>query len=1029
MSLRGLNWQTLTVPLAAGVQTKEDPRTMQAPGLSVAREVQFDETGNLSTRTPYGALSTSIHPSGTISTFRKIVANGDELLLFTDTQLYSWNAKLSKWVHKGQHLAIKVEEEAVFVTTGDQVQADRAELLGTAVYTWQDAASLWLVAVDTVTGQVLAGPTALGTSASRMPRLIALSTKILCFFMPNAGSPALNVIAIDPADPATGFASATTVVVGAANFGQSYDVVRVEGADTAAYVAKRAVTTSYDVGTVTAALAVTSSTKARTCDGAIALACLPAGTHVQVIRGNGGNVQGDYINLSGLADVFTGQAVGTNAGGHIACAYMTDTILGAYRCQVFWSGSTSTTVTYGNWVSNLNSLGTEAVLCRHLVVSSRAFSHGGPYVYFWGQFVGESSFSGASPTAVRAALQNTYFLYRHDGMLCAKAVSTKAGGASTDNYPLPNVQGLGSGVYAFAGIERRIIDIAESTQASRTPGFSPPQPRRASSYAARAPRLVRFTFDSDEARRVARIGKTLYITGGEILQYDGAALTEVGWHVFPWYFGAVEVGTGNLEDGDYAYKFTWEWLNARGEVDKSTTATAATVTISGGPNGVQIPTWYSLYQTHKASPIAKCWRTAKNPTDSAAFYLTTSQDPSVTANPNRYLVSDPTSSSGASFTDEFADSTLTTKEAAAENGDLLEYLSPPPATIILASSSRLFLAGVAGDPHRVWYSKMRGENEVASFHDALTIDVPIDGGAITGLAFLNETLIVFRETAVYALPGDGWDNFGAGSNYGPARVLSSDVGAVSAESICTMPNGLVFKSDKGWYLLNRGWALDYIGSPVADFDGSTAKAVHLVESQHQVRIVNQANILVWDYLVNQWAEWNVSAASSANGACLWRGRHMLVDSTLGVSRQSSTFPEAASDGIAVDYGIDIETAWIKFADLQGYARVRWMEILGEQVTGDIRVRVAYDYQVDGDPLWVDDKYFTPPSTGNSFDALQFRHGPSKQRCQSIKIRLTTVLASNHALPPNAESNKLNAITFEVGLLRGAYRGLPATKKQ
>ena len=103
--------------------------------------------------------------------------------------------------------------------------------------------------------------------------------------------------------------------------------------------------------------------------------------------------------------------------------------------------------------------------------------------------------------------------------------------------------------------------------------------------------------------------------------------------------------------------------------------------------------------------------------------------------------------------DNFADATLTGKEAFGENGDVLENLAPPPATIIAATQDRIFLAGLSDNPYRVVYSKLRGESEVAAFHDALAIELPPDGGDITALGFLNETLVVFKETAVFALPG------------------------------------------------------------------------------------------------------------------------------------------------------------------------------------------------------------------------------------------------------------------------------------
>jgi hypothetical protein len=376
------------------------------------------------------------------------------------------------------------------------------------------------------------------------------------------------------------------------------------------------------------------------------------------------------------------------------------------------------------------------------------------------------------------------------------------------------------------------------------------------------------------------------------------------------------------------------------------------------------------------------------PTPDTPFYLTASKDPTA-AGDNGYLANDATSGGFLStFDDNFTDSTLTTKETNPENGGVLEFLAPPPASIIIATDTRLFLADVAGDPDRVWYSRLRGDGEIASFHDSLAVDVPREGGAITALAYLNDALIVFRQTAVYALPGIGFDNLGSGQNLGPANRLSTDVGAISMESIVLTPMGLVFKSRKGWYLLDRGWGVRYIGGAVASFDTDTVLAATVVEAQHHVRILTSSRMLVWDYFntteaspLGQWAEWTISDGLHAT---MWNGSYVYLTST-GPKVEQSTYT-------GLTYGLDVESSWIKMADLQGAARLRWFDVLGEFRSSHLmRVRCARDYQYDGsgNAVYFDDVAWTatPTTVGN---ALQVRHSPTQQQCEAIKVRLTAV---------------------------------------
>lgn len=993
--MTGLRWDKIEVSFAKGLNQKSDARLVQAPELVRAVDVEFDEVGGLRLRYPFASIGANILGGGTIINCRRIYAVGDELILFTSTAMYSWSSQRSAWVLKGTHLAVKVDEEPVFVNTGDQVSYDRAQLLGTVVYVWSETIAgvdtAFAAAVDASTGAVLVAPTQAFIGAGSRPRVVALDTKILLFAEHTGGD--LRAISIDPASPSTAIGGVASTILAAASFNSIYDVEKNGSLDGAIVACRRDVTTSYEIMKVDATAAVTSTTtKARTCDGPISVAVDPDEQFIQVTRANGTNIQADILLWSTLADngAVVGLAVGSGTGtiNNIASAYANGD-----ECVVFWTSSQASDATSWdtdyNTVETSGALGTAATFIRRLALASRAFTYGGE-VYVWLAFAGESSFSGANPSEFRAQLQNTYFLYRSDGTWCATAAWQRAAGFPSAQGHLPGVQ-LTSGTTGFTwcGGERRIIDLGENHLG----------------YSDRGPRDITFTFDSNDARRVAKIGETVYISGSPILQYDGARLVECGFPLYPHYFGAIEVGTGNLADGVYTLKPTWRWDNAKGERDRSTAATAGQVTIAAGPNGISIPSWTPLYVTKKPSVAVEVWRTELDADADAPFYKTTSQDPTALTNPNRYIENDTTASTLATFNDEFADSTLTTKESHPENGSVLENLAPPPATIIVANSERLFLAGIAGDPHAIAYSKQRSEGEIVSFHEALRVTLPDAGGDITGLAFLNEALVVFKETAIYVLDGDGFDNTSGGVNY-RVRLVSSTEGAVSHEAIALTPMGLVFKSRKGWYLLNRGWATEYIGAPVADYDSETVYSITVVEAQHQIRILTSARMLVLDYAVNAWAEWSVADGLHA---CIWNGTHHVL-ATAAVRAEQTSYATA-------DYGWDVEML-VHLAGLQGFARCRRFLVLGEvRGAGTIQVR-AGGYQ---EASYFDDKTWTisPATVGAE---LNFQHGPSRQQLKAFRIRLTSHTTAG-------EKPKLSGLTLEVGLKGPLFRHLPAAQKQ
>lgn len=968
MGVAGIQWQTVNLPFAAGLQQKADDRARPQPFLDICNDAQFDELGGTQPRLPFATTAGAVFGGGTISGARRIVRNGNETVLFTSDSVYAWNAQLAKWVLRGTHLAISVDETTRFATAGDQIEGDRAELNGTVVYAWNEGGVVFAAALDKTTGAVLMAPFSI-IAASQRPRLVALATKIMFFVEANATG--LLAYALDPADPSAALVGGTSVTVAAAAvFNSYYDVVKVDSQDLVVGVYRRDTTTSYSVFTVTPALVVTTSTKARTADGPVAIATVPGGgLQTQVIRQNIATaIQGDFLTTSTLADLTINQAVFAGAAAQVnqlTAAYRSVQNAGAFRCYVFASteaASDATGTSVMNFVDTAGTIGTSAQFIRQLGVASRAFSYNGS-VYLWMAFAGISTVATLGPfTTPALALQNTYFLYRDDSFLCAKSMTGRAGGFSATRGHLPGVAlTSGTTVFTWCGTERRRIELGTGDV----------------SFAARVPSDMVFTFDTNKARRTARLGRTLYISGGEILQYDGVRLTEVGFHIYPWLFGIIDAGGGSVATGTYSYKQTFRCPNAQGETDRSTTATIASITNSS--SSLSVLTSTPLTVTHKTSvvPAAEFWRTLVAPNADSPFFLVSSNDPAALTNPNRYVPNSTTVTTLPTFNDFLADANVSIREANPENGATLENICPPPAKIIIATDTRLFLAGVAGDPDRVWYSRLRGNNEVASFNDVLVFDVPrVGDDEITCVWFdANGVFYAARRTAIFAFSGQGKDNDDQGQNFTLSRIVSEDVGVLNHESVALTPKGVILKSAKGWQLLHGNGDLEFIGAGVSDFDAEEVLSVDVVETQHHVRILTAARMIVWDYLINQWEQWTIADGLHS---CVVGGAQVYLTAT-GTRTQQT-------DYTGLTYGLDVETAFIKLADLQGAARCRKLQPLGEVRSAClVRMRVGYNYK----PGYVDD-VVCDVSGFAAGDPLQLKLGPKRPICESIKLRITAV---------------------------------------
>ncbi len=113
----------------------------------------------------------------------------------------------------------------------------------------------------------------------------------------------------------------------------------------------------------------------------------------------------------------------------------------------------------------------------------------------------------------------------------------------------------------------------------------------------------------------------------------------------------------------------------------------------------------------------------------------------------------------------------------------------------------------------------------------------------------------------------------------------------------------------------------------------------------------------------------------------------------------------------------LETAWMKWAGLQGYQRIRRISLLGERYTGhDITLATGHDYEASFSTpmLW---------SSSATDDLLtsQIHLHVEKQKCESIRVRIADAPPSDSGTVGTGRGLSLSGLAFEVGVKRGTYR--------
>lgn len=204
--------------------------------------------------------------------------------------------------------------------------------------------------------------------------------------------------------------------------------------------------------------------------------------------------------------------------------------------------------------------------------------------------------------------------------------------------------------------------------------------------------------------------------------------------------------------------------------------------------------------------------------------------------------------------------------------------------------TRLWLVD-AEDQNLLWFSKQVIENTPVEMSDLFTFYIPPttaaqgSTGPITALAPLDDKLIIFKSNAIYYINGTGPDNTGANNNYSQPIFITSTVGCANQQSIVFMPQGLMFQSDKGIWLLDRGLGTTYIGAPVEQYNSGLVESAQNIPETNQVRfILNTGVTLMYDYYYSQWGTFvNVPAISS----CIFQNLHTFINSYGAVIKNQS----------------------------------------------------------------------------------------------------------------------------------------------
>lgn len=966
-----LQKQNVNVTFGKGIDTKTDPWQIPLGKFARLQNSVFDKGKQLKKRNGYQPLTAL--PDTTYSSLSSFNGN----LTAVGSSLAAYSSGSETWANKGFIQPVDLSTLPLIRTSTNQSQCDAAVssrgLVCTVFTDTGSASTTYKYAIaDAVTGQNIVAPSTI-SSCNGSPRVFVLGNYFVIVFKSSTANH-LQYVAITITSPTTVTAATdlTTAYLSAGTDNAWEAVV----ANNRLYVAFNgsdgggAIRITYIEATL--AQGSTVAFAGKSCTSMSVCADLTQSSPVIYMAfyttvGPAGYVIA--VNQALTTVLAATQIIAAGTIANITCAAQNASCTVFYEVTQAYSYDAAVPtnkVTYRT-CSQTGTLGTATTLLRSVGLASKAFILNDTIYVL---------------TAYSSSYQPTYFLTSAAGKIVAKLAYSNGGGYLTKGLPHVNVDGdVAQVAYLFKDLVTPVNKNTATPSGTQTAGI----------YAQLGVNLATFEINND-ALVTAEIGNNLHLSGGFLWSYDGYVAVENGFHVYP---DNVEVTTngagGSITAQDYYYVATYEWSDNQGNLYRSAPSIPVKQTTVGATstNTINVPT---LRLTHKTANPVKIviyrWSTAQQ----VYYQVTSISVPTL----------NDTTADSVAITDTFADATILGNSVLYTTGGVVENISPPAMASITPFKSRLF--GVdAEDRNLLWFSKQVIEATPVEMTDLFTIFVgPTvspqgNTGPITALSAMDDKLIIFKENAIYYIVGNGPDNTGANNDYSDPVFITSTVGCTNQASIVFMPQGLMFQSDKGIWLLDRNLGTSYIGVDVDDYNSATVQSALNIPGTNQVRFTLDTGVtLMYDYFFGEWGTFNNVPSISST---LYQDLDTYVDQYGQVFQEAPGVYLDGSNPVLMSFTL----GWINVAGLQGFIRAYFIYLLAKYISPHkLQVQIAYDYNdaptqtttitpdnysgLYGDATL----YGGDASYGGNSNVEQWRIFLERQQCEAFQITVNEI---------------------------------------
>jgi hypothetical protein len=982
MSLKKVNFE---INLAEGLDTKTDKKHLVPGKLTRLSDAVYTKHKRIDKRFGYDVLPNEDLNSNILGIGTDLSTFNEELLQYNSQRLYSYSHNIGKMIDKGPVVSTIITTKQIMNNTATQTQSDSAIINGIGVYAWEDSRGGVRCSVyDENSGMPLLADIVLDSSASYV-RCLAFNEYLFVFYY-KSGS--LYVRRLNPIMP-TAFDTAYLISSTVNTTNPTYDVMNIMDSRIA-FAHNIQGSSAILLGFLNnSPFLIQSTTIAEAGTNSIGLVLGPSNTVYLFYQNSTNGVRGTITDIMGnsLHAPFTVESITSPAVVNITGYALSN----GSGVQVFYEKFNSSTFLELVRTATVSTTGTISVAPADFMRSVGLISKAFTYTDMNGN---SNSYVGVCHSS---PLQSTYFVIRADGLIIGKQQYTNAGGLTSVPI-LSNVNMETYSIFSYSFLKTYKI-VSQSGIIFTPTGVA----------------KTKIDFTNENVFTCRQLGNNLLIVGGILNMYDGQSVVEHGFLLYPENNTVTAVAGGSLTNGTYGVVFVYEWTDAYGQIHRSQPSVPILVTTSGSNNSISVVA-QSLSLTAKKgsrSPISIVgYVTLANGT---IFYRFTSVTSPTFNDPTVDTIILPTITTNV----------LTSNEILYTAGGVLPNVPAPASSVIEVFQNRIWLGNLE-DPDMIWFSKENQANFPVEFNDTFNKSIESYRGDVNAFGVLDDKILLIKRDKVYFTYGDGPNNTNTLGSFAEIVSTTIDIGTEAAKSVVAIPQGILLKTQKGYWGIDGTLTPYYIGDAVEDFNNLSVSSSVLLSDVNEARFTtSDGALLVYNYFFKRWSTFfNLQAFDSI----LYMNTYTLLRTNGQIFQENkSSFKDNAAG-----YGMSVETGWISVAGVTGYKRVYRLTFLGDYKSShQLRISVAYDYSdaylhsvtFNPDAALGPTQYGSDTPYGNSnnvygglANGYLVRVDMLIQKCTAIRFKIEEIVTS-------ATSGSQEGLTIsDLGLLIGLKYG-------